>query len=218
MVDLSGYSFSDWMNFIFNHPVDPEHLWYMTDCVLYDFDSAVMLQHLTTLFTHPEQAYLIYTPEQIDQGLSFIVSERGFIGILLDRDLPLRLRRDCIMQMAVLLHFHQERNPSLPGTLYWWQSAIRNCRYHYQRLYQETDIIRHFLRILNRMLNRKTIPRQLRKALEYGLLELKQTVENGLIMAQTGKKKIYNRRQMALFREVLEAELDGSGSGGTAQD
>jgi len=218
MVDLSDYSFADWMNFVFNHPVDPVHPWYMADCVLYDFDSAVMLQHLSTLFARPELAYLIYTPEQIDQGLSFIVSERGFIGILLDQDLPLRLRRDCIMQMATLLHLHQERYPALPGTLYWWQSAIRNCRYHYQRLYQNEDIIRYFLRILNRMLNRKTIPQQLRKALENGLQELKRTVENGLIMTQTSRKRTYTKQQMALFREVLDAELDGSGSGSTEQN
>jgi len=64
MVDLSDYSFADWMNFVFNHPVDPAHPWYMADCVLYDFDSAVMLQHLSTLFARPELAYLIYTPEQ----------------------------------------------------------------------------------------------------------------------------------------------------------
>ena len=68
------------------------------------------------------------------------------------------------------------------------------------------------------MLNRKTIPQQLRKALENGLQELKRTVENGLIMTQTSKKRTYTRQQMALFREVLDAELDGSGSGSTEQN
>lgn len=34
MVDLSDYSFADWMNFVFNHPVDPAHPWYMADLSL----------------------------------------------------------------------------------------------------------------------------------------------------------------------------------------
>lgn len=210
MVDLSNYTFTDWMNFTFAHPVDPKHLWYAGEYFLYDFDSKTILNYLSQFFSHPELAYLVYTPAQVDQGLSFIVSERGFIGVLLDGDIPLRLRRECIAEMATLFRFHMEANPSLPCSTLWWKNMIRNCRYHYQHLYLHVDIIRYFLRLLCKLLSRKTISPQLRTALEEGLLELKQTAGQGLLLAKESKKRLYTRNQLKILREVLQTELDCS--------
>ena len=64
MVDLSNYSFADWMNFTFGHPVDRKRPWYSGECFLYDFDSKLVLEYLLTFFSHPELGYLFYTPEQ----------------------------------------------------------------------------------------------------------------------------------------------------------
>ncbi len=171
-------------------------------------DSKTVFRHLLIFFSHPELAYLIYTPEQIDQGLSFIVSERGMTGVLLDQDIPLTLRRNCIEAMALLFRFHLETNPSLPNSLQFWKDTIRNCRFHYQHLYLHTDILRYFYRLLTKLLNRKTISAELRISLEEGILELKKTAEAGLLMAKKSKKRIYTRPQLKILKEVLQTQLD----------
>lgn len=208
MVDLSNYSFADWMNFTFGHPVDRKRPWYSGECFLYDFDSKLVLEYLLTFFSHPELSYLLYTPEQIDQGLEFMVSDRGFIGVLLDQAIPLRLRRDCMMEMGTLFRFHMEQNPHLPACRTWWKEAVRNCRYQYQHLYLHVDIIRYFFRVFCRILSRKTISPQQRAALEEGLLELKRTAEEGLLLSQQSRKRIYTRQQLRILHDVLQAELD----------
>ena len=208
MVDLSNYTFADWMNFTFGHPVDLNRPWFSGEFFLYDFDSKLILEHLTSFFSRPELGYLLYTPEQIDQGLGFIVSDRGFLGVLLDQSIPLRLRRECIMEMGTLFRFHMEQNPDLPSNRIWWREAVRNCRYQYQHLYLHVDILRYFFRILCRLLDRKTILPRLRLPLEEGLLELKRTAPEGLRLAQDSRKRIYTRAELRILDEVLRADLD----------
>ena len=54
MVDLSNYTFADWMNFTFGHPVDLNRPWFSGEFFLYDFDSKLILEHLTSFFSRPE--------------------------------------------------------------------------------------------------------------------------------------------------------------------
>ena len=105
MIDLSKYTFADWMDFVFGHPVNRKSPWYANPLFLYDFDSALVLDYLMTLFADPAFAYLCYTPEQVSQGFDFIVSDRGFIGVLLDEELSRAKRRDCILAMNAVFRW-----------------------------------------------------------------------------------------------------------------
>lgn len=207
MVDLSKYTFADWMDFVFGHPVDRKNPWYADPLFLYDFDSALVLDYLITLFSDPALAYLCYTPEQVTQGLDFIVSDCGFIGVLLDEELSRTKRRDCILAVNTVFRVHQEKHPELPGLREWWCSLVRNCRFHYRGLAQHVEMIRYFERLFQSLLNRKTITDAQRSAIAAGMLELKQIAEDALVAAETSRPgRLYRRDQLKILRSIAAFE------------
>lgn len=209
MIDLSKYTFADWMDFVFGHPVNRKSPWYANPLFLYDFDSALVLDYLMTLFADPAFAYLCYTPEQVSQGFDFIVSDRGFIGVLLDEELSRAKRRDCILAMNAVFRVHQEEYPELPGLREWWCALIRNCRFHYQGLAQHVEIIRYFERLFQSLLNRKTITDAQRSGIAAGMLELKQIAEDALAAAEKSRpQRLYSRDEIKILRSVAAFKLN----------
>lgn len=209
MIDLSKYTFADWMDFVFGHPVNRKNPWYVNPLFLYDFDSALVLDYLMTFFSDPAFAYLCYTPDQVSQGLDFIVSDRGFIGVLLDEELSRSKRRDCILAMNAVFRVHQEVYPELPGLREWWSTLVRNCRFHYQGLAQHVEIIRYFERLFQSLLNRKTITDAQRSGIAAGMLELKQIAKDALAAAEASRpRRLYSRDQLKILRSVAAFELN----------
>ena len=209
MIDLSKYTFADWMDFVFGHPVNRKNPWYANPLFLYDFDSALVLDYLMTFFSDPAFAYLCYTPEQVSQGLDFIVSDRGFIGVLLDEELSRSKRRDCILAMNAVFRVHQEEYPELSGLREWWSALVRNCRFHYQGLAQHVEIIRYFERLFQSLLNRKTITDAQRSGIAAGMLELKQIAKDALAAAEASRpRRLYSRDQLKILRSVAAFELN----------
>lgn len=197
------------MDFVFGHPVNRKNPWYANPLFLYDFDSALVLDYLMTFFSDPAFAYLCYTPEQVSQGLDFIVSDRGFIGVLLDEELSRSKRRDCILAMNAVFRVHQEEYPELSGLREWWSALVRNCRFHYQGLAQHVEIIRYFERLFQSLLNRKTITDAQRSGIAAGMLELKQIAKDALAAAEASRpRRLYSRDQLKILRSVAAFELN----------
>jgi len=97
-------AFTDWITLVFDHRVT-QHEWYFsTDTDWEEGDPRVTVQHLTRLFEEPAVILDRHSPEQINQGLWFLVSSScsNDMVALLDDSVPREDRKRCIVSIGSL--------------------------------------------------------------------------------------------------------------------
>ena len=97
---LRQLTFEQWLEYVFDHPVDDSKLeWYWDpEADRWDGPAADTIQFLTQAFENAPALFQPYTDAQLNQGLWFIVSNAcsNHMFALLDTDVPWSARQRCI--------------------------------------------------------------------------------------------------------------------------
>jgi hypothetical protein len=128
-VDISHYSFEEFVEFVFDRDVPPKsemptsdegfHRWYYCANPVFDLDR--QCSHYVRLFSEPTRLLGMFSKAQLEQGFSATLSGRSFsAGMLIwNTDLPFEQRKLIVKSMFYLFRdlFRVER----VGTAYtWW--------------------------------------------------------------------------------------------------
>lgn len=97
-------SFEKWVEFVFDHEVRRPQWWFepaaAEDCWWWDEESnsALAVRHVTNLFREPAILLSRYSPAQIDQGVSFLISNTcsSHLCFLYENSIPLAERVQCV--------------------------------------------------------------------------------------------------------------------------
>lgn len=86
--------FDEWVEHIFGHPVSHPR-WYSSNYhETWNGEPHITVEYLTRLFRSPERLLKDYSPEQLEQGLWYVVNEgEPFMYDLLDKSVPWLLRQ-----------------------------------------------------------------------------------------------------------------------------
>lgn len=134
-IDVTGYSFDEFVRFLFDRPV-PETPWWHTDWMVCSSgvtggishtvgDGAKLLRHLIQLFETAGTLPETYSDAQIEQGLWFISVMDGLDPPLWDHNLPLALRRQCVLAMEHLFAQLFSQHPLETASLMWWYNFAK---------------------------------------------------------------------------------------------
>jgi len=127
-INLNKYSFSEWVSFIFDHPVakNEEKAWYWRDEWEPEASDSLMLEYSVRLFRNPTFLLEAYSPEQLEQGFWFLQKPFGFLDNgLRGTDVERQLRKECIISMGDLFERLFVVNPLDDLACYmWWDSFI----------------------------------------------------------------------------------------------
>jgi hypothetical protein len=178
--------FDEWVKFIFDHPVDTDiaSSWDKSDQLIELWDDwffgektnpELQLQHAIKLFQDSAFLLTAYTPEQINQGLWFLLGRRsGFClqDLLWNTELSWPLREQCVLAMVKTFQAIFTQIPEQGVCYMWW------------------DILRYFgedadLRVKEAMLQAMS------SILEMPLLEFQVSALHGLgHLEHSGKKTV----------------------------
>ena len=127
-IDLNKYSFSQWVDFVFEHPIAQvgEKEWYWHDEWEHEADNSLMLEYIIRLFRNPTLLLDTYSPGQIEQGFWFLLKPSGFLeNGLKDASAQWPLRKECIISMGDLFERLFAINPLEDSACYmWWDLVI----------------------------------------------------------------------------------------------
>jgi hypothetical protein len=104
MPDLSALAYEPWLRQVFDHPVrqESEEPWYWAE----EWTLSVpvtLLKHVTRLCRDFSNATSSYSPEQVDQGIWFLLGVcTDLPRILTQSDLPWPPRQECIAAMPAV--------------------------------------------------------------------------------------------------------------------
>jgi hypothetical protein len=114
--------FEEWITTVFDHPVDPDNSWWWAEnAKVWDAKThgELTLRMMARLFEDPEQIINRFTPQQIDQGIWFIVdtSCSDHFLLLKKERLPLALKKQVIEGIFTLYSklFSRICDPVLDG-------------------------------------------------------------------------------------------------------
>jgi hypothetical protein len=128
VIDLNKYSFSQWVTFVFDHPIAQaeEKEWYWQDEWEHEADNSLMLEYLIRLFRNSAFLLDTYSPEQLEQGFWFIQKPLGFLEKgLKDINVEWQLRKECIVSMGDLFERLFAVNLLADSACYiWWDLVI----------------------------------------------------------------------------------------------
>lgn len=125
---LNNYSFDEWIEFVFNHPVPSENadVWYWKDEWRWEADAEHIIKYCIKLFRNPNFLLEKFSPEQINKGFWFILGDVELLqGCLWDRKIDWKLREDCIMSMVGVFEQMFIQNP-IEDACYMWWDLLRN--------------------------------------------------------------------------------------------
>lgn len=112
-------SFDQWLDAVFDHPVQKREWYWSEDFATYwvglELSDAVTVEYMTRLFLAPEHLKR-YSLEQVAQGIWFLIGESSpaeSAYALLNSEVPLGLRIDCVCAMANF--FRMFVAPMAPG-------------------------------------------------------------------------------------------------------
>jgi hypothetical protein len=127
-IDLNKYSFTQWVSFVFDHPIAQaeEKEWYWQDEWEYEADHSLMLEYLIRVFRNPTFLLDTYLPKQLEQGFWFLQKPSGFLEEgLRDSSVDWQLRKECITSMGDLFENLFAVNPLDDSSCYmWWDLVI----------------------------------------------------------------------------------------------
>jgi len=134
-IDITRYSFPDFVRFIFDRRV-ADAPWWHSDWMACApgvvgglshtvGDAARLLEYLIQLFETADRLPDEYTRCQIEQGFWFISVMDGLDPPLWDRDVPLALRQQCIEAMELLFAKLFAWESLETASLIWWYNFAK---------------------------------------------------------------------------------------------
>ncbi|MDQ3801489.1 MAG: hypothetical protein M3384_18865 [Acidobacteriota bacterium] len=126
-LNLNEYSFEEWVNFVFNHPVATSSTaWYWDDEWEWESDSEHIIEYCIRLFRNPDFLLECYSPEQINQGFWFLLGATFQLqDWLWNRDIDWKLREECILAMVDVFEKMFARYP-IEDVCYMWWDLLRD--------------------------------------------------------------------------------------------
>jgi hypothetical protein len=126
-VDLTNYSFDEFVSFLFDHDVPPESEeydpWYFH--VEVEFDAKTICAYYVRLFRQPKFLLSRFTKPQLEEGFWAIQGPNldcSVWRIIDDSDQPLSIREECIGSMADLFKGLFAKEPFDSSVQMWWDS------------------------------------------------------------------------------------------------
>ncbi|HEV3253991.1 MAG TPA: hypothetical protein VG033_06270 [Candidatus Acidoferrales bacterium] len=126
-VDLTNFSFDEFVSFLFNHDVLPKSKkydpWYFHVGV--EFDAKTICAYYVQLFRQPDFLLSRFTKAQLEEGFWAIQGPNldcSVSRIIHDSDQPLSIRRECIGSMADLFRRLFAKEPLDSSVQMWWDS------------------------------------------------------------------------------------------------
>jgi hypothetical protein len=158
-IDISHITFENWIDFIFDHPVDgfdvmtgiiEEEPWWCADAWQYSGESKSTISNLTRLFGATESCVSRFTREQVEQGFWFIPGPYGLMGSILDPTVSWAERLGCIDSIYDLsVHFFAKYNDGTAGYM-WWDSVFSYCVFDGRNLGTELDVLEAVAEVIAR--------------------------------------------------------------------
>jgi hypothetical protein len=140
-MDISELSFTQWLGFTFDHPVETEP-WHFSDDAEYSCsDPAALLAYLTEFFRNPLPLVSRYTSAQIEQGMWFIPGPNGYLWTWLESSVPIRDRTTCIGAVDCLFRDLFEKVPLESSGYMWWDSVITYCCRNGKSVVDDRDVM-----------------------------------------------------------------------------
>jgi hypothetical protein len=128
-LDLTSFSFDDFVSFLFDHNVPPESEkydpWYFH--VEVEFDSKKISAYYMQLFRQPEFLLSRFTKPQLEEGFWAIQGPNldcSVSRIIDDSDQPLSIREGCIGSMVDLFERLFAKEPLDNSVQMWWDSLF----------------------------------------------------------------------------------------------
>ena len=126
-VDLTNFSFDEFVSFLFDHDVPPESEkydpWYFHAEV--EFDAKKISAYYVQLFRQPELLLSRYTRPQLEEGFWAIQSPNldcSVFRIIDDSEQPISIREECIGSMPDLFERLFAKEPLDTSVQMWWDS------------------------------------------------------------------------------------------------
>jgi len=126
-VDLTNFSFDEFVSFLFDHDAPPESEkydpWYFH--VEVEFDAKKICAYYVQLFRHPEFLLSRFTKPQLEEAFWAITGPNlgwSVSRIIEDSDLPLSIREECIGPMTDLFRRLFAKEPLETSVQMWWDS------------------------------------------------------------------------------------------------
>jgi len=101
-------SFEDWVKHVFDHPILKPQWWFQPpesghfQLWSEDKQPGLAIAYMTKLFSSPAFLLELYTSQQIDQGLDFLVGNSEHMHALRNKSVPWPERRACFDSMVTL--------------------------------------------------------------------------------------------------------------------
>lgn len=123
-LNLNNYSFDEWIEFVFNHPIASENAdaWYWDDDWEWEAEEAEhIIKYCIRLFRNPNFLLEKFSSEQINQGFWFLLGATEQLqNWLWNRGIDWKLREDCIMSMVGVFEQMFIQNPIEDACYMWW--------------------------------------------------------------------------------------------------
>lgn len=125
--DLTNISFDDFVSFVFDRdtPLDSEGEHPLYYDVGIEFDAKTICGYYTQLFRQPEFLLSRFTRQQLEQGFWLVQGhtlECSVSEIIINSDLPISVREECIRSMADLFKRLFATEPLDTSVQMWWDS------------------------------------------------------------------------------------------------
>ncbi len=152
-INLSKYTFDEWLDFIFKHPVVTllPFSWSFEEEWQYECESKILITYMIRLFREPEVLVTRYSYPEIDQGFWFIPGPNGFIWAILDEHVEWVKREECIDSIQDLFSRLFSKHPIETSGYMWWDSFISYCVYNEKDLETEVHVLEAVLVVLKKI-------------------------------------------------------------------
>jgi hypothetical protein len=126
-IDISGYSYDEFISFMFDNEVVPSegewHPWFFDVAVT--FDASRICEFYTTLFRQPDFLLEKYSKASLEQGFWAIHGSSldcSAFWIMWNEELPFSSRSECVRSMSQLFRRLFAREPLETSVPMWWDS------------------------------------------------------------------------------------------------
>lgn len=122
-INLNNYSFDEWIEFVFDHPVSANmtDAWYFEDGWEWRAEAIYSINNCIRLFRNPNFLLVKFSPEQINQGFWFILGNIELLqGLIWDKNVDWKLREECILVMVRVFEQMFMQNPIENVCFMWW--------------------------------------------------------------------------------------------------
>ncbi|HEX8474005.1 MAG TPA: hypothetical protein VF666_08230 [Pyrinomonadaceae bacterium] len=122
-IDITELTFEEWVEFIFNHPVTKPAWHWSDEWEYYASDGVKLVRYLIRLFREPSFLFERYSREQLEQAFWFVPTLLCFVsfrGLLWQKNLPWKLRRELIVSIGDLFERFFAVDALETSCFMWW--------------------------------------------------------------------------------------------------